>query len=100
MTASDEKPKALFPTGLGQSETHVVTLSDGRPNTHPLAGTDYNTITAPEIAAMLPAPQDVPKSSAKWFIPSTYIGLDARDHAVQRENGSFLWFCVAALPRR
>ena len=94
MTPAGEKPRPHFPTGLGQSETHAITLSDGRPNSHPMAGADYNAITAPEIAAMVLAPQDLPKSSARWFMPSGHIGPDARDHSVQRECGSFWWFCI------
>lgn len=94
MTAGAPRPQALFPTGVGRSDTRAVILSDGRPNPHPAAGTDYDTIAAREIATMVSAPQGVPKSSARWFIPSTYIASDARDHAVQRERGSFWWFCV------
>ena len=94
MTAADEKPKVRFPTGSGQSETHAITLSNGRLNLHPLAGADYVTITAPEIAALVLAPQNVPKSSARWFMPSSHFGPDARDHSVQRECGTFWWFCI------
>lgn len=88
------RPQAQFPSGVGQSETHAVTLSDGRRNLHAAAGLDYGTITGREIAAMVLAPQSVPKASARWFMPSEYAACDARDHSVQRERGSFRWFCV------
>lgn len=92
--AAGQRPQALFPTGVGQSETHAITLSDGRLNLHASVGLDYSTITGREIAAMVLAPQSVPKSSARWFMSSSYTGFDARDHAVQRERGSFWWFCI------
>ena len=94
VTAGAPQAPRRFATGVGQSDTHAAVLSDGRPNPHPKAGTDYAAITGAEIVVMVTAPQSVPKPSARWFIPSTYIASDARDHAVQRERGSFWWLCV------
>ena len=84
----------MFPTGVGQSDTRAVTLSDGRPNPHSSAGTNYATITGAEIVKLVLEPQEVPKTSARWFMLSTYVACDAREHAVQRERGSFWWLCV------
>lgn len=92
--AAIKRPAIQFATGVGQSDTHAIILSDGRPNPHPSAGTDYLTISAPEIAAMVLSPQRVPKESARWFMPSSYIAWDARNHAVQREQGSYWLFCI------
>ena len=92
--ATAAKVSALFATGVGQSDTHAIILSDGTRNPHPSAGMDYNTISARTIAAMMLAPQEVPKAKAHWFMPSTYIACDARNHEAQRERGSYWWFCV------
>jgi hypothetical protein len=89
-----QQPDRRFPTGVGKSDTHARVLSDGGPNPHHSAGTDYHTITGAEIVAMMASPQAVPKASARWFIPSTYAGCDARDHSVQRQCGQFWWLCV------
>ena len=83
-----------FPTGTGQSDTRVTTLKDGRPNPHPCAGTAYPTITEAEIVAMITNPQSVEKQKARWFLPSSYVACDARDHAVQRKIGLFWWLCI------
>ena len=98
--ASEASPAAVkrlavqFATGVGQSDTRAIILSDGRSNPHPSAGTDYRTISAPEIAAMVLSPQRVPKETARWFMPSSYIACDARNHAAQGERGSYWWFCI------
>lgn len=83
-----------FPTGYGQSDTHAKTLSDGRPNPHRTAGSPYGTITAREIVKLVDEPQKVPKAEARWFIPSTHIEHDARNHAAQREHGAFWWLVL------
>src|SRR3954453_7955610 len=85
-----------FPTGLGQSDTNAIILNDGRQNPHKSAGTPYSTISGREIAALLKNPQQVAKERARWFLPSTYAGHDARDHSVQRERGTFWWLTVDA----
>lgn len=92
--AAINRPSIQFATGVGQSDTRAIILSDGRPNPHPSAGLDYSTISAPDIAAMVLSPQRVPKESARWFMPSSYIASDARNHAAQRERGSYWWFCI------
>ncbi len=89
-----KRPSAQFATGVGQSDTHAIILSDGSRNPHPSAGTNYSTISAREIAAMVVSPQEVPKAAARWFMPSTYVACDARTHAAQRDRGSYWWFCV------
>ena len=83
-----------FCTGSGQSESRAITLSDGRKNPHPSAGTSYNGITGKEIVAMVQTPPSVDKAKGQWFIPSAYIGCDARDHDMQRQHGTFHWLAL------
>lgn len=84
-----------FVTGLGERDTHGVTMSDGRPNPHPSAGTTYDTITGSEIARLVREPQDgVPKERARWFIPSTYHADEARTHEAQAGLGEFWWLTL------
>ena len=83
-----------FATGLGQSDTHVVVLSDGRSNPSRVAGTPYDVIEPAQIKRMLQDPPSVPKEKARWFIPSTYHGPDARSHEAQRQYGTFFWLPV------
>lgn len=85
-----------FPCGHGKSETHGVTLSDGRPNTHPTAGTPYATITAAQIEQMLASPPEVrdKMTQAPWFIPTDYAAHDARTHESQRQHGRFHWLTL------
>ena len=93
-SAAIKRPAVQFATGFGQSDTHAIILSDGTKNPHFSAGTDYGTISAPEIAAMVLSPQQVPKETARWFMPSSYVACDARNHRAQLERGSYWWFCV------
>ncbi|WP_112310352.1 DUF3987 domain-containing protein [Pseudogemmobacter bohemicus] len=88
------KPALSFASGFGQSDTHVPTLSDGRPNPAKLAGQPYNTVDGQQILAMVKNPPSVPKDKARWFIPSTYHGSDARAHEAQRLNGQFFWATI------
>jgi putative DNA primase/helicase len=81
--------KVEFATGYGQSDTHALTLREGKPNPHNSAGTPYATITGKEVVAMVKEPPSVAKDAAQWFIPSMYSNQDARSHNVQRSNGSF-----------
>lgn len=86
----------LFCSGSGQSDTHALTIKDretgkDKPNPHPSAGTDYEGVTPKAIVASVKAPPSLPKEQARWFIPSTYRGSDARAHQAQREHGEF-WF--------
>jgi hypothetical protein len=94
-TSSGAQPLGRrFPTGVGQSDTRAKILSEGRTNPHPSAGSDYGTITGQEIAKMVVSPGSVAKENARWFIPSTYIAFDARDHSVQRQRGEFWWLGI------
>ncbi|MBJ2153865.1 DUF927 domain-containing protein [Paracoccus sp. IB05] len=88
------KPALSFASGFGQSDTHVLTLSDGRPNPAKMVGQPYNTVDGQQIIAMVKSPPSVPKDKAQWFIPSTYNGSDARAHEVQRKNGQFFWVAI------
>ncbi len=80
-----------FCTGWGQSDTHAKTLSNGKPNPHPSAGTDYQGITGKQIVKMVKHPPSVEKAKAQWLVPSTHMACDARKHDVQRQHGEF-WF--------
>lgn len=75
-------------TGYGWRDTHAL-IVDGKPNTHPTAGQNYDGITGAQIAAMVQNPPCLDKERAQWVIPSTYLGHDARDHDVQRQKGQF-----------
>lgn len=86
--------KPVFASGYGQSDTRAPILSDGRPNPHPSAGTPYKSVTGAEVVAMANSPASVAKDKAQWFIPSTYIGCDARTHDVQRTKGTFRWLTL------
>ncbi|MBD9527841.1 DUF3987 domain-containing protein [Paracoccus sp. PAR01] len=65
--------------GLGISDT----LKDRE-------GAVYSGVTFHEIVELAENPQEVPKESALWVIPSDYREADARAHAVQAERGK-LW---------
>lgn len=88
---ANELARPQFCTGFGQYDTHAETLSSGKRNTAPTAGTDYQGITGKEIAKMAANPPSLPKGEAQWFIPSTYRASDGREHDVQRNSGEF-WF--------
>ena len=90
--------KRLFITGTGQGDTHADTLSDGRPNPSPKAGTPYDGITAAEIVELVRDPPSVPKEQGRWFVPSCYREADGRSHARQWHAGEFHWL-VADMDR-
>jgi hypothetical protein len=89
-----QNAKPVFASGYGQSDTRAPILSDGRPNLHPSAGAPYKSVTGAEVVAMANSPASVAKDKAQWFIPSTYIGCDARTHDVQRTKGTFRWLTL------
>ena len=80
----------MFATGAGQHDTHALTITgkDGheRPNPSPSAGQPYAGITGKAIVELIRNPPSVPKEKAQWFIPSTYLGHDARRHEAQRQK--------------
>lgn len=89
-----QNTKPAFPSGFGQSESHALTLSDGRSNSHKDAGHPYKTVSAHEIRVMAKEPSSKKKDQAHWFIPSTYAECDARNHDVQRAKGTFRWLTL------
>ena len=89
-----QNTKPAFPSGFGQSESHALTLSDGRSNSHSDAGHPYKTVSAHDIRLMAKNPSSKPKDQAQWFIPSTYAEHDARNHDVQRAKGIFRWLTL------
>ena len=89
-----QNTKPAFPSGFGQSESHALTLSDGRSNSHSDAGHPYKTVSARDIRLMAKNPSSKPKDQAQWFIPSTYAEHDARNHDVQRAKGIFRWLTL------
>lgn len=80
-------------TGFGQADTHSLEIDapggQRRPNPHPNAGQPYGTVTLSEILGMVRKPASVDKLTARWVIPSSYVGADARSHRAQRERGQF-----------
>jgi hypothetical protein len=84
-----------FATGTGQMDTNAITLRDGRPNPSPHAGKDYRGVTGADIVRLVSnPPRGVEKERAQWFIPSSYIAHDARDHEAQRQRGLFHWLTL------
>jgi len=69
---------------------HVVTF-EGQRDTHIETGEDYSTISLSGIFTM--EPSECAKGASLAFIPSSYHDYDARNHARQREVGSFVALC-------
>jgi AAA domain len=67
----------VYPTGFGQSDTHIHT------------GVPYGTIGNDDIIGMVADPPTVPKERAQWIIPSIYAEYDAREHERQAAEGAF-----------
>lgn len=65
-----------------------VVVFGGQYDTHRASGEDYGTRTLASLFTLEPG--DKPKAEGLAFIPSSYCGHDAREHAVQRERGSFV----------
>jgi len=53
------------------------------------SGQNYGWITMKGIVNRVMAPPSVPKSDGAWFLPSSYIDHDARQHEAQRLHGQF-----------
>lgn len=66
-------------------------MFDGQHDTRIETGENYATISLAEVFAMPPSARDKRHSPA--CIPSGYCGHDAREHARQREVGSFVALC-------
>lgn len=67
---------------------YTVATFDGAFDSRIKTGEDYATLTLAGLFAM--EPQDRAKGAGLAFIPSSYAEYDAREHAVQRERGSFV----------
>ena len=67
---------------------------NGNRDTRSSVGTNYNTITFADIAAMAEDPLTLTKLDAPAFVASSYIASDARSHQVQRQHGQFHAFVV------
>ena len=67
----------VYPTGFGQSDTHIHT------------GVPYGTIGNDDIIGMVADPPTVPKERAQWIIRSIYAEYDAREHERQAAEGAF-----------
>ena len=57
------------------------------------AGSQYDGITAQEIAGLVAKPQCVEKENALFIIPSEYRFHDGRSHETQRALGRFRYLC-------
>lgn len=81
---------------------HPQIAAGGDPFKHLMAsgtgvkGRANRTITYDELVDLAFAKDVpcVPKEDARWLIPSTLIGADARDHAAQRDRGEFVALVV------
>ncbi len=87
-----DKTKPMFLTGFGQSDTHALILSDGKPNLRETAGKPYSGISGRDLVAMVKAPQSCVKEAAQWFIPSDYRECDGRSQ--QRRHGGFSFLAL------
>lgn len=65
-----------------------VVVFNGTFDSHAQTGEDYRTITLAEIFAL--EPESRTKGAGLACIPSSYHDYDAREHAVQRDRGSFV----------
>ncbi|WP_334065938.1 hypothetical protein [Nereida ignava] len=72
---------------------HLLRIN-GHRDTRVAVGTNYNTITFADIAAMAEDPLTLTKLDAPAFVASSYIASDARSHQVQRQHGQFYAFVV------
>jgi hypothetical protein len=79
----------LFLTANGSTDSHAVTLANGKRNRSPRAGQPYRGISWGDISGLIDAPTAVEKNDAPFVILSDYRQADGRTHAVQRERGSF-----------
>lgn len=70
---------------------YTVATFQGTFDTHIDSGEDYDTLTLAEIFACQPTGSGKMDSAA--FIPSSYASYDAREHARQRDLGSFVALC-------
>ncbi len=68
-------------------DARVVSFK-GQFDTHIKTGDDYQQATLGSLWFMTPG--DKPKGAGPAFIPSTYADYDAREHAAQRERGSYV----------
>jgi hypothetical protein len=92
-TALAEQPPAAFCFGWGQHYSHAHTLSSGKTNAAPYAGTNYHAAPLHWIASIAANPDSVPKEKAPWIIPSSYTGFDARTAQAQEQHGQFQMLC-------
>ena len=68
-----------------------VMIFAGQRDTHIHTGEDYDTASLGSLFIMEPG--DKPKEASPAFIPSSYHNYDGREHAAQREHGSFVALC-------
>lgn len=68
-----------------------VVVFNGQHDTHISTGVPYDTRTLASLFALEPG--NAPKLDGLAFIPSTYNGHDARNHATQRAEGAFVALC-------
>lgn len=86
-------PPMIEPTDSPTPQWHsyrVATFA-GQHDTHIRTGEDYSTLSLADIFAMEPGRKD--KGLGLAFIPSSYCDFNAREHAVQREQGRFVALC-------
>ena len=80
--------------GSQMDSTIKLLRINGHRDTRSSVGTDYNTVTFADIAAMADCPAAVSKLEAPAFVASIYVSSDARSHEVQRQHGQFHAFVV------
>ena len=76
-----------------EQDNNVVLLKGSRDTLIDIPSAEYATITPKQIVALCKAPRDKLKADAPAIIPSTYRAYNAREHATQREHGSYPWSC-------
>ncbi|MBO9602560.1 MAG: AAA family ATPase [Novosphingobium sp.] len=69
----------------------LVAIVRGQNDTHISTGEDYATATLASLFSL--DPSEARKGEGDAFIPSSYHSYDARSHAAQRGEGSFVALC-------
>lgn len=76
-------------TADGSFDTRAVTLSNGKPNRSPNAGSAYKGISWAEIVPLVWQPGCLPKAASRLVVLSSYRESDGRNYQSQREKGLY-----------
>lgn len=83
----------ILHVGIQNGKTHMMLCHGAYDTLIDKPGSQYKTITLPEIAAMVQQPQATPKKQAAFVIASEYNHHDGRSHDAQRQMGRYHMMC-------